>query len=112
GAREAGRNYCSTHLPALAEVRSFAQSELKTIADLCEVPKAEGAFYFLLRVQSDKTPLELVEQLVREHGVAAIPGTTFGLQGCYLRVSYGALQPLAAREGIGRLVQGLKTILR
>ena len=112
GALEAGRNYCSTHLPALAEVRSFAQSELKTIADLCEVPKAEGAFYFLLRVQSDKTPLELVEQLVREHGVAAIPGTTFGLQGCYLRVSYGALQPLAAREGIGRLVQGLKTILR
>ncbi len=36
--------------------------------------------------------MDLVERLVRDFRVAVIPGTTFGLSGgCYLRVSYGAL---------------------
>ena len=112
GALNAGRSYCENHLSALADVRAFARRELETIADLCDVPNAQGAFYFLPRIHSDKAPLELVEQLIREHRVAAIPGTTFGLDGCTLRLSYGALQPQTAREGIGRLVQGLKEILR
>jgi len=50
--------------------------------------------------------MDLVEQLVREHGVAVIPGTTFGVEDrCAVRVSYGALQPETAIEGIGRLVR-------
>ena len=115
GALKAGRSYCENHLPPLAQVRAFAQQELQEIADLCEVPKAKGAFYFLLKMRgthSKKEPLELVEQLIREHSVAAIPGTTFGMEECCLRLSYGALQPPTAREGIGRLVEGLKVILR
>ncbi len=112
GALKVGRTYCENHLNALADVRAFARRELQTISEFCDVPQAQGAFYFLPRIHSDKTPLELVEQLIREHGVAAIPGTTFGLDNCYLRLSYGALQPATAREGIGRLVQGLKAILR
>jgi aspartate/methionine/tyrosine aminotransferase len=56
--------------------------------------------------------MELTERLIREHGVAVIPGTAFGLhQGCYLRVAYGALQKHTAAEGVGRLVSGLKSIL-
>ena len=56
--------------------------------------------------------MELVERLVREFRVAVIPGTTFGLnEGCYLRVSYGALTEETAAEGIRRLVKGLRTIL-
>ena len=111
GALKAGRAYCEKYLADLNEVRAFAKRELETIADLCEVPEAQGAFYFLPRLRSEKAPLELIEQLIRKHRVAAIPGTTFGLQGCTLRLSYGALQPATAREGIGRLVQGLKAIL-
>jgi len=56
----------------------------------------------------------LVERLVQEHGVAAIPGTAFGMpanEGCYLRISYGALEPATVAEGIGRLVKGIKAIL-
>ena len=50
--------------------------------------------------------------LVRDFGVAVIPGTTFGLnEGCYLRVSYGALTEETAAEGIRRLVRGLRSIL-
>lgn len=111
GALKAGRAYCESHLKDLAEVRAFARRELETISDLCDVPNAQGAFYFLPRLHTNRAPLELVEQLIREHGVAAIPGTTFGLENCALRLSYGALQPQTAREGIGRLVHGLKAIL-
>ncbi|XPM61883.1 MAG: aminotransferase class I/II-fold pyridoxal phosphate-dependent enzyme [Leptolyngbya sp. IPPAS B-1204] len=71
----------------------------------------QGAFYFLLKVHTQLNAFELVERLIREHKVAVIPGTTFGMeQGCYLRVAYGALQPNTVAEGMGRLVQGLRAI--
>ena len=55
------------------------------------------------------------KQVARESGVAVIPGTTFGTRdadGCVVRVSYGALQPETAIEGVGRLVRGLRAITR
>jgi aspartate/methionine/tyrosine aminotransferase len=56
--------------------------------------------------------MQLVERLIREHQVAVIPGSAFGIQdGCYLRVAYGALQQDTASKGVDRLIQGLKTIL-
>ena len=55
----------------------------------------------------------MAEQLIREHGVAVIPGNAFGLErGCHLRVAYGALQKETATEGIGRLVRGLRTLVQ
>ena len=73
---------------------------------------ADGAFYFFLTVHSAIDPMTLVERLVREHGVAVMPGTTFGALGrCTLRVSYGSLQPETAIEGIGRLARGLRAIV-
>jgi aspartate/methionine/tyrosine aminotransferase len=65
----------------------------------------------LLRVQKPLDPLAMTERLIREHGVAVIPGNAFGIGGgCYLRVAYGALQRETAAEGIGRLVRGLKAL--
>jgi aspartate/methionine/tyrosine aminotransferase len=84
--------------------------ELQTIPDICTVPPADGAFYFLLKVHAELDALELVKRLIHEHKVAAIPGDTFGMSGCYLRVAYGALEAATAIEGIGRLVNGLKAI--
>jgi aspartate/methionine/tyrosine aminotransferase len=56
--------------------------------------------------------MELVERLIREFGVAVIPGTAFGMKdGVYLRVAYGALQKETVAEGVGRLVRGIKAIL-
>jgi aspartate/methionine/tyrosine aminotransferase len=56
--------------------------------------------------------MQLVESLVREFGVAAIPGDTFGIEGrCVLRVSYGALEKDTAAEGVGRLVRGLRALV-
>jgi aspartate/methionine/tyrosine aminotransferase len=57
--------------------------------------------------------MRLVERLVREHRVATMPGSTFGvIDRCALRVSYGSLDSATASEGIERLVQGLRAILK
>jgi aspartate/methionine/tyrosine aminotransferase len=115
GAMRVGAQYCREHVKQLAEVRRLVLSELDALKDVCVIPQTEGAFYFFLKVNSTKPPLELVERLVKEHGVAAIPGTAFGMpakEGCYLRISYGALQKETVTEGVGRLVGGLKTILK
>jgi len=111
GALQAGKDYCKGHLGAIAEVRQLMLSNLSQISHLCTIPPATGAFYFLLKLHSDLDPMQLIERLIQEHRVAALPGTTFGINGCYLRVAYGALPKDTALEGIERLVTGLKTIL-
>jgi aspartate/methionine/tyrosine aminotransferase len=112
GALQAGAAYCREQLRAITEVRGIVQRALTTLDDRCEVPTADGAFYFLLRLDTKTEPMTLVERLIREHRVAVIPGTTFGLdRGCHLRVAYGALDKETVVEGIGRLVEGLKKMM-
>ncbi len=112
GALQAGATYCREKLRGIAEVRATVLNELNQLRDIITVPRADGAFYFLLRVHSNKRPMELVERLIREHGVAVIPGTAFGMErDCCLRVAYGALEKHTAEEGVGRLVRGLKAVL-
>ena len=110
-ALEVGRQHCEPHVRALAEIREIVVSRLGELAPLAQVPAADGAFYCLLRVATAIDPLVLAERLIREHQVAVIPGTAFGMtDGCYLRVAYGALQKETVAEGIGRLVRGLRAI--
>jgi aspartate/methionine/tyrosine aminotransferase len=114
GALTAGVAFVQEKFRGITENRAIVQRELASLvqAGVCAVPPAQGAFYFLLRVHSPHAPLELAERLIREHGVAVIPGNAFGLeQGCHLRVAYGALPPAAASEGIGRLVRGLRALV-
>lgn len=113
GALQAGVNYCHHHLEAIANARQIALTELAKIQDFCIVPPAQGAFYFLLKIDTNLDPMTVVERLIRDYRVAVLPGTTFGVEtGCYLRVAYGALQTETAAEGIGRLVAGLQTIVK
>lgn len=112
GAMRAGADYCRQKLRMTTEVREIFLNELSSIRDLVAVPRADGAFYFLLRVHTDLDSMKLVKRLIQEHKVAVVPGMTFGMvDKCYLRVAYGALQKETAAEGIGRLVSGLKKIL-
>ena len=114
GALEAGRPYCDRHRGSIERVRQTLLEEFESLRGVCRVPPADGAFYFFVTVGAKLGAMELVERLVRDHGVAVIPGTTFGTDdradGCVVRVSYGALQPETAIEGVGRLVRGLKAI--
>jgi aspartate/methionine/tyrosine aminotransferase len=112
GALAAPVEYRRENLARVARVRQMVLSELDAVRGFCTIPPALGAFYFLIRVDTPLAPMDVVERLVREFGVAVIPGTTFGLeQGCYLRVAYGALDADTIAEGIGRLVRGLKSIV-
>jgi len=111
-AMEGGPGYCRQYVSALADVRDVAMSELRALEPLCTLPPADGAFYGCLRVNRPVDPMRVAERLIREHKVAVIPGTAFGLtNGCYFRVAYGALEKATVAEGIGRLVTGLRAIL-
>jgi aspartate/methionine/tyrosine aminotransferase len=107
-----GRAYCEPHVHELASIRDIVNSSLSALAPLAEVPAADGAFYVLLKVNTDRDPMTIAGRLIREHKVAVIPGPAFGMtDGCYFRVAYGALQKATVAEGIGRLVTGLRAIL-
>jgi aspartate/methionine/tyrosine aminotransferase len=113
GALEAGREYCRERIAAISTVRQLVLAELSAAGDVCSVPAALGAFYLLLNVPSQIDSMRLVERLVREHGVAVLPGSTFGIgDRCAVRVSYGPLDRETACEGIGRLIGGLRAILK
>ena len=112
GALAAGRPYCEQFLGEFREIRNLALEKFDAIPSFCTVPRAEGAFYFLLRIDTAMDAMSLVECLIREHGVAVIPGGTFGIEdGCHLRVAYGALRKDTFAEGMGRLVKGLRMLV-
>jgi len=111
GALSAGAGWCRARIAELAEVRDTVIHLLKPLEACCSAPRTEGAFYFLLKVHTELGAMHIVERLIREFGVAVIPGNTFGLnKGCYLRISYGALDKDTVAEGVGRLVRGLTAL--
>ena len=110
GALNVGRDYVADKVRDLATVRRAVAATLAGVEG-CTVPSADGAFYFLLRVDTRLSAMEVTERLVRDHRVAVIPGTAFGItEGCSLRVAYAALPQAAILEGIGRLATGLKAL--
>lgn len=111
GALEAGRAWCEPHVARLARIRTLVLDRLRELDDLAEAPSPDGAFYCLLRVRTSLPDMTLVERLVREHKVAAIPGRAFGMTGgCCLRISYGALEESTVAEGMDRLIRGLRAL--
>ena len=72
----------------------------------------DGAFYGLLELDTSLSADQAMERLVREHGVAVVSGSSFGLEGCCLRISYGMLQGEAFTTAIGRLASGLEALAR
>jgi aspartate/methionine/tyrosine aminotransferase len=108
GALETGADYCKNRLPELAAKRKRVIEQLQALQGLCEIPEPEGAFYMLLKIHTDKSDLELANALIDDFKVAAIPGSAFGLtDGCYLRISYGMVDPAQLDTAIGRLVDGI-----
>ena len=113
GALKTGTAYCREKIADIARVREVVLSELKKAGSICRVPETQGAFYFLVQIDTRLTPMKLTERLIEEHRVAVIPGDTFGLEkGCFLRLGYGALDCETAREAMRRFVSGLKEICK
>jgi aspartate/methionine/tyrosine aminotransferase len=72
--------------------------------------KPDGAFYALLKLQSSLSSDQAMERLIRGHQVALVSGSSFGLEGCWLRLSYGMLGEADLVEALQRLVRGLQEL--
>ena len=108
-----GPGYCLSQLEKINVIRNVLYTALQNINDICMVPKTSGAFYFLIKLNTGLTGMQLVELLINNYKVAVIPGETFGLnEACYLRVAYGALDTETSSTGIQRLINGLTNIIR
>ena len=106
-----GRAFAAGRLAALDATRQLIYDTLRDPGVPCDVPAAAGAFYYLVRAHTRLDSMTLVERLIREHHVAAIPGSAFAdAAPCSIRISYGALQAESVAEGLGRLVTGLRAL--
>ena len=107
-----GRDYCLEKRRGIEIAREHFINQLKTLPTI-SYPELAGAFYAFLQLPDvGMEDMEIVKYLVQNHRVAVIPGMAFGISDrrC-LRVSYGALEPDKAVEGIDRLIEGLKELL-
>ena len=106
-----GRDYARGYTAELDRLRHEIYEALSAGDVPCDVPAVAGAFYYLIRVHSALDSMTLTERLIREHRVATIPGSAFGDSApCSIRISYGALEPHAVTEGLGRLIGGLRAL--
>ena len=111
-ALQVGSQWCRERIAGFQMIRDLVLGELSTLGDRCRIPRPDGAFYALMQLDTDQADIVIVERLIREFGVAVMPGSTFGVSsGCSLRIAYGALNREAVAEGIGRLTRGLKALL-
>ena len=107
-----GSAWVREQVASFREVRELVLAELGRLGDRCQVPQPDGAFYALVKVKTTLDDMTLVESLIRDFGVAVMPGNTFGVSaGCSLRIAYGALERQSVAEGMGRLVRGLERLL-
>lgn len=108
-----GKQWCLSQQGPIRESREMVVSALDEISDICNYPKSTGAFYFYLKIDTGQSSIDICEKLIREYGVAVIPGVTFGsTDGSYFRIAYGAMTPQNAGEGISRFVRGISDIVR
>ena len=111
-AMQVGADWVRKQNAGFREVRDMVLSELAALGERVRVPTPSGALYVLVDTQTQGSDLDLVQSLIREFGVATMPGSTFGIHDrCVLRVAFGALQKDVVSEGIGRLVRGLGELL-
>jgi aspartate/methionine/tyrosine aminotransferase len=111
GALKRGAAYCRERVGVLAEARRLGLEAIQSL-DRVAAAEADGAFYFFLRLDTELEDMQVVEKLIADFRVAVLPGSAFGMtQGCFIRVSYGALSKETVVDGIDRLVRGLGAIL-
>jgi aspartate/methionine/tyrosine aminotransferase len=106
-----GSGYCREKVLELEEVRALVIRAFDSVRDVCDVPRPDGAFYFLVKVKTSLASLAFTERLILAHRVAVVPGSAFGQRDtCSLRVSYGALDGQTVAEGMKRVVKGIRAI--
>ena len=113
GALAAGAEWCRGHIQKLATRRQQVLDALtQPAAPWRLLAQPDGAFYALLQLESSFSSDQAMEHLIRLHRVALVSGSSFGLAGCCLRLSYGMLGSEQLSEALERLVIGLWSLSR
>lgn len=108
GALTTNANYLQDNRDAMSSKREMVLSKLNNLSALKTKPTSEGAFYTLLSIDTKNNDMQLAQTLIEKYGVATIPGSAFGIEdGCYLRLSYGALADEKIDQGLDRIINGL-----
>jgi len=111
-ALEIGSAYCTDKVARLDQVRRLVIDKLDVLGDRIDAPRPDGAFYVMARLDTEIDDMELIGQLIKQFGVAVMPGSTFGVDKprC-IRIAYGALDKDTVSEAMQRLGRGLDALL-
>ena len=108
GALSAKTDFILKKKHTMSVKRELVLEKLSKLSCLKNEPTSEGAFYTLLNIDSNQDDMQLAKYLIENNRVATIPGSAFGFEsGCYLRLSYGALENDVIESGLNRLIKGL-----
>ncbi|MFO7630718.1 MAG: aminotransferase class I/II-fold pyridoxal phosphate-dependent enzyme [Prochlorococcaceae cyanobacterium] len=110
-ALSAGSDWCRQQVAALEPRRQQLLAAFQhPDAPWRLLGEPQGAFYGLLELDAPIDADTAMRRLVREHGVAVVSGSSFGLAGCRLRLSYGMLAAGELDEALRRLQTGLAVL--
>lgn len=109
-ALEIGGAYPRQFLPALEDAREVFIDGMDALGGV-SMPVTNGAFYFLLQLDTHKAAWDIALRLIEDFGVVTIPGEAFAAAQPSLRIAYGNITEREAREGMRRLADGLQSLL-
>ena len=71
-----GRSYAEPYVRELASIRDIVFAELNALRPLARVPAADGAFYALMKVETNQAPLALAGDKIHAKGPFKIAAGT------------------------------------
>ena len=107
GALDAGREWVREKVATLDTGR---EAILKALEPLEKVMGGSGAMYVMGKLKYGTDVQEIARCLVRDYGVAVIPGSFCGFPG-WIRVCYANLPPEKCLEAAARLDRGLRDLV-
>jgi aspartate/methionine/tyrosine aminotransferase len=110
-ALQSGQAWCKPQLQRMAEIRDQFQDKLRSFS-FTRASQCNGAFYVLLELDTPMKDVDVVHQLISKHGIAPLPGSTFGINDrCVLRLSFGTLDASQVEVALERLERGIGQII-
>ena len=106
--QNAGRPWVQEKVQTLASGRQAILQALRCLDQ--PIIGGSGAMYVMVKLPSAADDLEVGTMLVRDYGVAVIPGSFCGFPG-WIRVCYSNLPPDQCLQAAERLEAGLRSLL-
>lgn len=108
---QGGDQYVAQRVASLDANRATVRRALEAPLGAARVKGGEGAIYFWVQLPEGCDDDEaVIEWLVRQHGIGAIPGSSCGAPG-HLRIGFGAFEHDVCQEAASRLQRGLEQIV-